>query len=306
MKTLSELLKDTNLIILDTAMGTELQEREADLSLPLWSARPLIDNPDLIRQIHIENIDAGADIITTDTFRTQKRVFEKAGYHFEEMSFTDTAKALTERAVEIAQEAVMLSKENILIAGCIAPLEDCYDVNLIPESDVLCAEHFEHITNLIEASVDILLAETMNNIREISAVLNQIHKFEKEFIISLLCKNENELYSGEKLSDAIKVIEKFSPNIISINCIHPSIAEKIILTLKQLTGTPLGVYANIGDPSKFDSGVFQKNVTEDEYYKYSKRWIELGVQMIGGCCGTSPSYINKLKVLKNKKDKSRK
>lgn len=298
MKALSKLLEDQELIILDSAMGSELQRREEDISLPLWSARSLINNPDTVRQIHIDNIEAGADIITTNTFRTQTRTFEKAKFHLEGLNYSQTAKKLTGRAVNLAKEAVKLCNRNVMVAGCIAPLEDCYSPDLIPDTDELCTEHYEHVKNLVESGVDILLAETMISLKEISAVLNQIHKFDKEYCISILCKSESELFSGEKIKDALKVIEKYSPSAVMVNCIHPKYVEKIILSLKQLTDRPLGVYANIAREDYKDSDEFARTVSEEEYLEYACGWENLGVKIIGGCCGTTPQYIKKISILK--------
>jgi S-methylmethionine-dependent homocysteine/selenocysteine methylase len=298
MGVLSDLFKKQSVVILDSAMGTELKERGEDVSLPLWSAGPLLTNPDMVREIHIENIDAGADIITTNTFRTQRRTMEKAGFMLNELSYESTAKELTLEAVELAAEAVMIAGDNVLIAGCSAPVEDCYQPELVPDTDTLCTEHYEHMMNLEEGGVDIHLAETMMTIKEISALLNQLHKSGREYMISLLCRNDNELYSGEPLSEALNIINKFSPSAVLINCIHPSAAESILKKLKQLTDLPLGVYANIGNPEKKDGEEFEKAVTADQYYKYAKKWKELGVKIIGGCCGTDPSYIKKISVLK--------
>ncbi|RPI18915.1 MAG: homocysteine S-methyltransferase family protein [Ignavibacteriae bacterium] len=302
MSILAEILTKQDIIVLDSAMGTELKDRKADISMPLWSARPLIDNPDLIRQIHIDNIDAGADIITTNTFRTQKRTFEKACYTVEGSSYEDTARDMTYMAVELAKDAVLIAVEegedDVIVAGCISPLEDCYKPELVPETDVLCTEHYEHINNLVEGGADILLAETMISIKEISAVLNQLHKAGKEYMISLLCKNGDELFSGEPLKDAMKIIEKFNPFAVLTNCIHPSQAEQILGSLKKLTDKPFGVYANIGNPSKLKSGELEKVVSPDEYLKYAKKWKQMGAKIIGGCCGTNPLYIVKLSTLK--------
>lgn len=293
------LLKNQSVIILDSAMGTELKEREADISGPLWSAKALIDSPDTVRAIHIDNLDAGADIITTNTFRTNRRTFEKAGYHFEDKNFSDSANELTKAAVELAQDAVMLSDNDAgIVAGCIAPVEDCYRPDLVPDTDTLCTEHFEHCRNLVEAGANILIAETMGTIREISAVLNQIHKFGKEFIFSLLCKNDNELYSGELLSEAVSIINKYSPNVLAVNCIHPKLAEPLIRNLKTMTEFPIGVYANVGEEGKEVNDEFKVTISPKDYFHYAKKWKELGVRLIGGCCGTNPDYIKKLKSLK--------
>jgi homocysteine S-methyltransferase len=298
MGVLSDLFNKQALVILDSAMGTELKERGEDISLPLWSAGPLLSNPDMVREIHIENIDAGADIITTNTFRTQKRTMEKAGFKLNELSYESTAKELTLEAVELAAEAVLITDDHVLIAGCSAPIDDCYRPELVPDTDTLCTEHYEHIMNLEEGGVDLHLAETMMTIKEISAVLNQLHKSGREYMISLLCRNENELFSAEPVSEAMNIINKFSASAVLINCIHPSAAEAILRNLKQLTDLPLGVYANVGNPEKKNGEVFEKEVTVDQYYKYAKKWKELGVKIIGGCCGTDPSYIKKISVLK--------
>ncbi len=298
MGVLSDLFNKQALVILDSAMGTELKERGEDISLPLWSAGPLLSNPDMVREIHIENIDAGADLITTNTFRTQKRTMEKAGFKLNELSYESTAKELTLEAVELAAEAVLIAGDHVLIAGCSAPVDDCYRPDLVPDTDTLCTEHYEHIMNLEEGGVDLHLAETMMTIKEISAVLNQLHKSGREYMISLLCRNENELYSAEPVSEAMNIINKFSASAVLINCIHPASAEAILRNLKQLTDLPLGVYANVGNPEKKNGEVFEKEVTVHQYYKFAKKWKELGVKIIGGCCGTDPSYIKKISVLK--------
>jgi S-methylmethionine-dependent homocysteine/selenocysteine methylase len=299
MGLIQDILDKQAIIVLDSAMGTELEARGADISIPLWSTRALFEKPDTIRQIHIDNIDAGADIITANTFRTQKRTLEKANYKYKELNYSESAKELTTAAVELAKEAVMITHDEVLVAGSITTLEDCYKPGLAPDTDTLCTEHYEHVQNLIEAGADILLPETMNNVREISAVLNQIHKTGKEYMISLICRNNKELLSGEPIKDAVKIIEKFSPSAIMVNCIHPSAAEGVINTLKSLTVSPIGVYANIGEAEHEKGSRFELDVSPAEYFDYAVKWKRMGAVIIGGCCGTNPEYIGKISILKN-------
>ena len=303
MGAFKDLLESGRTIVLDGAMGTELQTRGCDTSLPLWSARALVDRPDVVRHIHIDNIDCGADIITTNSFRTQTRTFQKANYHYNNLSFEETAKELTTIAVDLAKDAVMIAAEEneVLVAGCIAPLEDSYRPDLAPDMDALCTEHYEHIKNLADAGVDMLLAETLTNIREISAVLNQLHKFELEYAISFNPRNEKELLSGETIADAVSIIDKYSPSAIMLNCVRPSLVEPVLNHLKTLTDKPLGVYANIGDPNYKEGEEMKATVTPDEYLNYARKWKQLGARIIGGCCGTSPLYIRKLNSLKTEK-----
>ncbi len=305
MGKLRELLDSGRTIILDSAMGTELQQRGCDVSMPLWSARALIERPDVIRHIHIDNIDTGADIITANTFRTQRRTYEKAGYNHNDLGFAETAKYYTTEAVELAKDAVMIAAEDdeVLVAGCVAPLEDSYKPELTPDTDILCTEHYEHIQNLVDAGCDMLLAETLTNIREISAVLNQLHKFEPDYVISITPRSDKELFSGEPISEAISIINKFSPAIVSVNCIHPSLVEQVIDHIKTLTDIPLGAYANIGDPNYKEGDPLRKTVSPEEYLSYAKKWKAKGVRLIGGCCGTNPLYVRKYSSLKTNKKK---
>jgi S-methylmethionine-dependent homocysteine/selenocysteine methylase len=299
MGLISGLLEKQAIVVLDSAMGTELERRGVNISLPLWSARALFENPDMVRQIHIDNIDAGADIITANTFRTQRRTFEKAEYKYQGLGYTETAKVLTEAAVELAKDAVMITYDEILIAGSIAPLEDCYKPELAPDTDTLASEHYEHIINLVDSEVDLLLPETMNNVREISAVLNQIHKSGREYIISMICKNDKELLSGEQIKDAVNIIDKFSPSAIMVNCVHPTVVEGVLKTVRSLTDKPIGVYANIGENEYEKGSRFEVDVSASDYFNYASKWKKMGAVIIGGCCGTTPAYIKKISLLKN-------
>ena len=107
-------------LVLDGAMGTELDRRGVDTGLPLWSAGALLGSPGTVRQIHDDYIDAGADIITGDTFRTTRRTFLRAG-------LPDRSAELTSLAVRLARESIAAHPEaGVLLAGSMAPLEDCY------------------------------------------------------------------------------------------------------------------------------------------------------------------------------------
>src|SRR5262245_11781968 len=97
-------------LLLDAAMGTELQRRDADTSLPLWSARPLLRDPELVWTVHGDEISAGADILTTNTFRTHARSLAKA-------NFAERAAELTARAVQLAHQAAAAPGREVFVAG---------------------------------------------------------------------------------------------------------------------------------------------------------------------------------------------
>ena len=116
------------LLLLDGATGTELNRRGVDTGLPMWSANALTTDSGLnvLRQIHLDYLNAGADILTSNTFRTHRRALVGKGY---------AARDLTRRAVATAQEAVAQFGQPAQVAGSVAPLEDCYRPDLAPPDD---------------------------------------------------------------------------------------------------------------------------------------------------------------------------
>ena len=125
----------------------------------MWSARALIEAPDVLHAIHADYIAAGADIITTNTFRTHRRTLARAG-------LGERTRELTQLAVQIAREAAQQADREVFVAGSMSPLEDCYSPQLVPPDDELWIEHAEMARDLAQAGCDVLLVETMNTIRE--------------------------------------------------------------------------------------------------------------------------------------------
>ena len=115
-------------LIIDGAMGTELMNLGVDLPLPLWSSVANFDEYDKVVDIHKRYINAGSDIITSNTFRTTARTFKKAGYTDEQAN--EISKRCTSEAIKAAKEAI--NDKNVLLAGSIAPLEDCYEPDRFP------------------------------------------------------------------------------------------------------------------------------------------------------------------------------
>ena len=287
---LTQMLSTRRPLILDGAMGTELQRRGVDTTLPLWSARALIDEPEAVLQIHLDYIAAGADIITTNTFRTTRRTFRRAG-------LPDRSSELTARAVEIARQATRTAgPHTLLVAGSIAPLEDCYRPDLVPPEADLHEEHGELARRLDEAGVDILLLETMNTIREAVAACRQAVATGRETVVSFLCNNEGNLYSGELLEEAVRTIEPLGPAAFSLNCISPRFLPLAISRLRAATGKPFAVYANVGLPGGEQGWHFTRETGEVEYAAHAARWVKEGAAIVGGCCGTTPAYISFLRI----------
>jgi S-methylmethionine-dependent homocysteine/selenocysteine methylase len=287
---LAQLLTRISPLLLDGAMGTELQRRGVDTGLPLWSANALMNSRDVVLQIHRDYIDAGADIITTDTFRTTRRMFSRALLLDESARFTSLAVELARRARDAAPD------RKILIAGSMAPLEDCYRPDLVPPDDQLHDEHTELAERLAKRGVDFILLETMNTIREAYAACEAATATGKETVVSFICNRAGHLYGGEPLADAIRVITPLHPVAFSINCVSPRFLMAALNIARRTTPLPLAVYANVGIPENERRGwEFTHEIGPEDYTTYAGDWLHRGASIIGGCCGTTPAYIAALK-----------
>lgn len=281
-------LSTGKVFILDGAMGTEISARGIKTTLPLWSAGSLLTNPQTVKQIHKDYINAGARIIITNTFRTTRRTFKKK-------NMADKAKQTTLLACKLAKEAVSESGQDVLVAGSMAPLEDCYRPDLVPDDRELKKEHLEYAENLKEGGVDFLLAETMISLREIKAVCKAAKQVGLPLAISFCCDKDGNLLSGEKLEKVVKLVEQYNPIFLSLNCMSLDLSSKVLKKLRKSTYLPIAVYAQGDGEASDDQGwKFKGNNRPKIYSKYAEKWIKSGADVIGGCCGTNPEYIHKL------------
>ena len=293
IRELQKKLQGNECIFLDGATGTEIQRRDGKTTLPLWPAGCLLQNPSLVEEIHDDYIASGADIITTNTFRTTTRTLRKAKIGQQK------AKELTILACKLIKDVISRakSKKNIYIAGSIAPLEDCYSPQLTPANKELIEEHRELAKNLKVGGVDFILIETMITIRETLAAIKASLAVGLPFGISFCCDKYGNLLGKETLEEALKAIEKFRPLFVGVNCMPPQDMNNSIKKLRKLTHLPISVYAHgKGHPDDRDGWIFEKGVSEDAYVRYAKKWVSNGAQIIGGCCGTTPQYIKKISL----------
>jgi len=284
-------LQNKERILMDGAMGTEILRRDSNTTLPLWSAEALLNNPKIIQQIHEDYIKAGAEIIITDTFRTTKRAFGKK-------RIAQKAKSATTLACRLAQAAIKRTKPNhtIYIAGSIAPLEDCYLPELTPPEKDLKREHLEYVKDLKAGGIDFLLIETMITLRETKAAVNAAKELAMPFAVSFCTNQKSDLLGGESLQEVIAIIERYDPLFIGVNCVSPESAARTLKKLKKITKYPISVYAQgDGIPNDDQGWEFIEEKNMKKYVKFAKEWINEGAQIIGGCCGTTPDYIEKIR-----------
>jgi len=281
---LRDRLAEERPLLLDSAMGTELERRGARSQLPLWSAWALLESPSLVLAVHRDDLEAGADILTANTFRTHRRSLEKAGKR-------RRAEELTRQAVELARRAAGESARPILVAGSLSPLEDCYRPDLVPDDGMLWQEHGQQARLLHEAGADLILAETHNTIRELVAAVRAARETGLPVIASAVTDGKGRLLSGEPIEEAAEALSPLRPEVLAINCVP---AQSLLPDLQRLSeaspAAPLAAYGNLGPPTGPGGTVFSGHIEPDEYAWLAKQWIAVGARIVGGCCGTTAAH----------------
>jgi S-methylmethionine-dependent homocysteine/selenocysteine methylase len=291
MKSIISRLNDEAILLLDGAMGTELSRRGVSTRLPIWSAQALIENPKMVCRIHEDYIRAGAEIITTNTFRTTTRALNKKG-------LGTRAKELTDLAVALAKEARDAAADHpVWIAGSVAPLEDCYEPDLMPHPETAFREHSELIRWLVDAGVNLILIETMNTIQETVAATRAAQPFGLPIFISWTCGSDGKILNGENLHDGVRSLEPYNPSAFLVNCTPCDNIQAALQKLHVVSKVPIGAYANIGKAEPVYGWEFTYESDPVTYAHEAVNWIALGAKIVGGCCGTTPDHISALRKI---------
>ena len=278
--------KKGKLYFLAGGTGTEILRRGFPTELPLWSAKVLFEKPELLKQIYIDYINAGADIITTNTFRTQRRTLAKAGLGSE-------TERINRLAVDIAVEARKESKAKrpIYIAGSMTTLEDCYRPDLMPPEKELEKEHREQAEILANTPIDFFLLETFNGIKEASVAAEAVYNTGKQFLVSFTANSDGNILNGDTWEKACRQLKKINPMAILVNCVPGQVATKALKKIKKATNLPFGAYGNgAGEADDTNGWKFSTADQIENYCNFCKEWIDLGATIIGGCCGTNNEY----------------
>jgi homocysteine S-methyltransferase len=283
-----------DLILLDGATGTELQRR-GFVTTTSWTADAAMLAPDLLRQIHLDYLLAGAEVITANSFRTQPYALRAAGREGE-------AAGLTLRTVALAREACALAGRG-RVAGSMVPLEDCYRPERVPPSDVLRREHALHAHNLAATGVDLLLVETMNTTREARAAAEAALATGLPVWVSVILDAQTgDMLSGENLEMAmanLRALEVDGRHVtgFAINCTPPAVVlEALQRIARDDDPRPLGAYANASRPDANGTWSLDPEASVEHFGAWARACRKAGASLIGGCCGTTPEHIRAVRA----------
>ncbi|MFC0322127.1 homocysteine S-methyltransferase family protein [Gallibacterium melopsittaci] len=289
------------LIILDGGMGRELHRRNAPFRQPEWSALALMETPSIVRDVHLDYINAGANVITTDSYAV-------VPFHIGER-FYQQGETLAALSGKLAKEAVQQSGKPVLVAGSLPPLFGSYRPDLF---DATKAESLARpLINGLAPYVDLWLAETQSSIIEMQTWKALVGDDKRPFWCSFTLddsahQTEPKLRSGELVTEAVKHALALNVDTISFNCSQIEVIEAALIQAKALIDQQdrpvnLGVYANAFEPQPEEMQAaneaideIRQDSTPENYLFWAKKWRAIGANVIGGCCGIGPEHIAQL------------
>lgn len=287
---------DKSVILIDGGMGQELVRRSGKAPTPLWSARIMLDNPDLVEGLHIDFIQAGAKVIALNNYTaTPARLKRDA-----DISLFDP---IHKAAIKTAQSARRKAGiPDVKIAGCLPPIVASYKPELAP-CDEECFKQYEQLVDIQKDGIDLMFCETISTIREGVAAVKAAREAGLQTVISFTVDDGNpeNLRSGETLADAIKAVQPFGISAVTINCSMP---ESVSKAMPLLTGRfpQVGGYANgFQSIEALSAGgtvaglKAREDLTPKAYADYALSWAEAGAKIIGGCCEVGPEHIAEIK-----------
>ena len=296
-----------DIMLLDGGIGQELVKRNLSTKDPLWSARVLLDNFELVKNLHIEFLNSGSTIITTNSYSCTPQRLKR-------FNLENEFKNLQKLALKAAKEAIIEtgSNNNVKIAGCFSPLPGSYFKDKsISKKEMI--ETYLSIGELQKDDVDFFIIETMSSIDEAVNAVEALSNFNKNILICF-CLSEGDgtkLFSGEDLSKACDLIQIDKISGLCLNC---SQFEDISIGLDILKkyGLPFGALPNNFQSVKplklgmsVDNIKKRNDILIEDFVNYSNIWLKKGCTILGGCCEITPDYINGLNqfLMKNKYNK---
>ena len=304
-----DLLDKQEIIILDGALGTELESLGYDVSGKLWSAQYLLDQPQIIQNVHESYVRAGSDIITTSSYQASIPAFIEAGLTPEKAyDLLKETVFLVQNAIENVWTGLSPEEQKLrpypLVAGSVGP----YAAYLADGSEYtgdyqLSEEEFQEfhrprIQALLEAGCDLLAIETIPNGAEAAAILRLLaEEFpQAEAYLSFVAQSENAISDGTKIEELGNLAQE-SPQVLAIgfNCTAPHLIAPLLDGLGQVCDKPLLTYPNSGETYNGLTKTWHDNPEQERsLLENSKLWQNQGVRLFGGCCRTRPEDIVQL------------
>lgn len=283
-----------NIVLLDGGMGQELIARSANPPSPLWSARVMLDEPEIVEAVHRDYVNAGAKVLTLNSYSaTPERLARDADVTLFE--------PLQAKAVELAR-AAKADHGDVKIGGCLPPLFGSYHPENAPDEGT-CLETYRQVVALQKDHVDVFITETLGCLREVRAAVRACVETGVPVWCGMTAMDANGalLRSGESVEEAVAAAKELGASAVAINCSWPEAVSEAIPYLKA-SGLPFGGWANgftnagadLALGGTVDGMGKRTDLGPASYADHALAWVAQGATIIGGCCEVGPAHIKEL------------
>lgn len=280
------------IVLTDGGMGQELIRRSGKEPTPMWSARVLLDEPELVRDLHADFIRAGARVITINTYSATPERLERDGQ-------SEWFRPLQQRGFELATQARdACAIDGVQIAGCLPPILASYRPDVAPDYET-CLSLYRQIVAEQAGKVDLFLCETLASVKEIRAAATAAKESGKPVWVGMTVRDDGSavLRGGESLAQAHAALDELGVEARLLNCSKP---EAISASWAEFSkgGGPLGAYANgFTAIDSLQPGGTVKTLSArhdlgpQDYAGFAMQWARDGASILGGCCEVGPAHI---------------
>lgn len=295
MTTLQQRLERGDVVILDGAMGTELQRRGVPMDGISWSAAAMATHPDTVRAVHEDYLRVGAEILITNSFGTSRHVLAAAG-------LGDRVKELNRRTVELARAARDRVAPNhpVWIAGSISSFVPSGDQRRRPERNAERASYLEQAELLAEAGADLLVLEMIRDIDQGRTIVEAAAATGLPIWVGFTCRlggDQSVLLRGRDLERPLQ--DCIDPVLAAGRCSVLAVMHSAIEATDRALDTALahwpGPLACYPESGEWENPNWRfGDLTPEAFVSAAEGWVARGVQIVGGCCGVGPEHIRAL------------
>ena len=274
-------------ILADGAMGTLLYER----GIPFDRSFDLLNltDPAIVQGIHRDYIRAGAELIETNTFGANR-------YRLAAHGASESPRKVSRAGAQLARNAREEVGESVFVAGSIGPLGK----PVAPLGTILKEEAFEayqeQVEGLVEGGVDLLIIETQTDLAEAAIAIDAVRAVtDLPLVLQMTFTEDGRTLYGAYPEDVARALDGGRVQVLGANCsVGPQALLDIVVRLKRRSALPVSVMPNAGLP-RFVNGRFVYLSSPEYLADYAVRFAEAGARLIGGCCGTTPLHVRKMR-----------
>lgn len=280
MKNFREILENDSIYVFDGAVGTRLYDKGVYINRSYDELN--ITAPDLVREVHEEYINAGADIIETNTFGATRNKLQPYGLE-------SRLREINVAAARIAREA---AGDKVFVAGAIGPLGLRIEPFGPTSFDEAKAMFSEQVEALLEGGVDLFILETFSEVPEIEQAIKAVRELsDLPIVAQMAIQMDGKTTFGTTPESFTAALDKLDVDVIGLNCgMGPNHTLNALERMRSVTDKKLSAQPNAGLPRDVQGRQFYMG--SPEYMaEFSRRFVQAGAKFVGGCCGTTPTHI---------------